>query len=76
MSSRPGNIGRRGTEPGRTGNRLCRSNSLRFERRASALGENFFADPSPEVHMAEPDTATYARKAAFEAERLRRWLGV
>jgi sulfide:quinone oxidoreductase len=45
------------------------------ERRASALEGNFFAEPAPEVHLAEPDTATYTRKVAFEAERLRKWLG-
>lgn len=46
------------------------------ERRASALEGNFFAEPAPEVHMAVPDMETYARKEAFEAERLREWLGV
>jgi len=46
------------------------------ERRASALEGNFFAEPTPEVHLAEPDAETYARKEAFEAERLHEWLGV
>ena len=46
------------------------------ERRASALEGNFFAKPAPAVHMAEPDTATYTRKEAFEAERLQEWLGL
>ena len=46
------------------------------ERRASALEGNFFTEPTPEVHLAEPDAETYARKEAFEAERLHEWLGV
>lgn len=45
------------------------------ERNASALEGNFYAEPQPEVRMAEPDGATYARKEAFETERLREWLG-
>ena len=45
------------------------------ERTASALEGNFYAEPEPELRMAEPDSATYARKEAFEAERLREWLG-
>jgi sulfide:quinone oxidoreductase len=44
-------------------------------RRASALEGNFFAQP-PEVRLAEPDTETFARKQAFETERLRDWLDV
>jgi len=44
-------------------------------RRASALVGNFFAEPTPEVQLAEPDAETYARKEDFEAERLREWLG-
>jgi sulfide:quinone oxidoreductase len=44
-------------------------------RRASALEGHFFAQP-PEVRVAEPDTETFARKQAFEAERLRGWLDV
>lgn len=42
---------------------------------ASALEGNFFAEPKPDLHMAEPDAETYARKLAFEAERLHEWLG-
>lgn len=45
------------------------------ERLASAVEGNFFAEPGPDVHMAEPDADTYARKQAFESERLAQWLG-
>ena len=45
-------------------------------RRAAALEGDFFAQPKPILRMAEPDTETYARKEAFEAERLHTWLGV
>lgn len=45
-------------------------------RRAAALEGDFFAQPKPILRMAEPDTETYARKEAFEAERLQTWLGV
>jgi sulfide:quinone oxidoreductase len=44
-------------------------------QRASALEGQFFAQP-PEVRLAEPDTETFARKQAFETERLRDWLDV
>jgi sulfide:quinone oxidoreductase len=44
-------------------------------QRASALEGRFFAEP-PEVRLAEPDAETFARKQAFEAERLRDWLDV
>ncbi len=42
-------------------------------QRASTLEGHFFAQP-PEVRLAEPDTETFARKQAFETERLRDWL--
>ncbi|MHB1534989.1 MAG: NAD(P)/FAD-dependent oxidoreductase [Acidimicrobiales bacterium] len=45
-------------------------------RRAAALEGDFFAKPKPVLRMAEPDTETYARKEAFEAERLQAWLGM
>lgn len=45
------------------------------ERRASAVEGNFFAEPKPEVRMAEPDAETYAREVSFESERLHEWLG-
>ncbi|MHB1726689.1 MAG: NAD(P)/FAD-dependent oxidoreductase, partial [Acidimicrobiales bacterium] len=63
-----------GSEPARyDGSGYC---FLEFpERRASALEGNFFAKPTPEVHRAAPDAETYARKEAFEAERLQEWLG-
>lgn len=49
---------------------------LEFDgRRAAALEGEFFAQPKPRLRMAEPDADTYARKEAFEAERLREWLG-
>jgi sulfide:quinone oxidoreductase len=44
-------------------------------QRASTLEGHFFAQP-PEVRLAEPDTETFARKQAFETERLRDWLDV
>jgi sulfide:quinone oxidoreductase len=44
-------------------------------QRASALEGQFFAQPS-EVRLAEPDTETFARKQAFETDRLRDWLDV
>jgi sulfide:quinone oxidoreductase len=44
-------------------------------QRASALEGQFFAQP-PDVRLAEPDTETFARKQAFEVERLRDWLDV
>lgn len=43
-------------------------------QRAAILEGNFFAEPKPDVRMAEPDTATFMRKQTFEAERLRDWL--
>lgn len=45
-------------------------------QRAAAVEGNFFAEPKPDVRMAEPDTETFARKQAFETERLRDWLDV
>ncbi|MHB1928238.1 MAG: NAD(P)/FAD-dependent oxidoreductase [Acidimicrobiales bacterium] len=45
-------------------------------RRAATLEGKFFNKPKPILRMAEPDTETYARKEAFEAERLHAWLGV
>ncbi len=45
-------------------------------QRAGALEGKFFAKPKPVLRMAAPDTETYARKEAFEAERLREWLEV
>jgi sulfide:quinone oxidoreductase len=46
------------------------------EQRAAALDGHFSAEPKPDVRMEEPDTETYARKQAFESERLRDWLDV
>lgn len=45
-------------------------------RRAAALEGDFFAKPKPNVRMAEPNAETFARKEAFEAERLQTWLGI
>ena len=45
-------------------------------RRAAALEGEFFAKPKPIMRMAEPNPETYARKEAFEAERLQSWLGL
>jgi sulfide:quinone oxidoreductase len=44
-------------------------------QRASALEGHFFAQP-PEVRLAKPDAETFARKQAFETDRLRDWLDV
>lgn len=44
------------------------------DRRAAALEGDFFADPKPQVRLAEPDTDTFERKQAFESERLHEWL--
>ncbi len=46
------------------------------EQRAAALEGDFFAEPKPDVRMTEPDSETFARKRAFETERLRDWLDV
>ena len=45
------------------------------DQTASALEGNFFAEPKRDLHMAEPGAETYARKLAFESERLHEWLG-
>jgi hypothetical protein len=45
-------------------------------RLAAALEGEFFAKPKPIIRMAEPNPETYARKEAFEAERLQSWLGL
>jgi sulfide:quinone oxidoreductase len=45
-------------------------------QRAAVLEGDFFAEPKPDVRMAEPDSETFARKLAFETERLRDWLDV
>ncbi len=45
-------------------------------RRAAALEGDFFAEPKPDVRMAEPNAETFARKQAFETERLHDWLDV
>jgi len=44
-------------------------------QRAAAVEGEFFAKPKPKLWMAAPDAETYARKHAFEAERLQAWLG-
>lgn len=44
------------------------------EQRAATLEGDFFAEPKPDVSMGEPDTDTFTRKQAFEAERLHNWL--
>lgn len=43
-------------------------------QRAATLEGNFFAEPEPDVQLGEPDTDTFTRKQAFEAERLHDWL--
>lgn len=42
--------------------------------RAAALDGNFFAEPKPQVGLAEPDVQTFERKQQFETDRLREWL--
>jgi len=50
---------------------------LEFDgQRAAAVEGEFFAKPKPKLWMAEPDAETFARKQAFEAERLQAWLGM
>lgn len=44
------------------------------EHRASTLEGHFFTEPA-ELTMAQPTSETYTRKQAFEADRLREWLG-
>ncbi len=46
------------------------------DQRAAVLEGDFFAEPNPDVRMAEPDSETFARKRAFETDRLRDWLDV
>lgn len=46
------------------------------DQRAAVLEGDFFAEPKPDVRMAEPDSETFARKRAFETDRLRDWLDV
>lgn len=62
-----------GTDPARfDGSGYC---FLEFaDRRAAALEGNFFAEPKPQVSLADPSAETYQRKQEFESERLREWL--
>lgn len=45
-------------------------------QQAAALEGDFFAEPKPDVRLGEPDAEGFARKQAFEAQRLRDWLDV
>ena len=68
----------RGRDRRRSGDRFDGTGYCFLEfpgQRASTLEGHFFAQP-PEVRLAEPDTETFARKQAFETERLRDWLDV
>lgn len=44
-------------------------------RKVARVEGNFFAEPKPDVAMAEPTSAAYEAKLAFEAERLTAWFG-
>ena len=36
---------------------------------------NFFAEPAPEVELSEADESRFARKQAYERDRVAPWLG-
>jgi sulfide:quinone oxidoreductase len=36
---------------------------------------DFFAEPEPDVHLSEADEERFARKQAYERERLATWFG-
>ncbi|HEX2275393.1 MAG TPA: FAD/NAD(P)-binding oxidoreductase [Acidimicrobiales bacterium] len=44
-------------------------------RRVAFVEGNFFADPEPDVQLSEADEERFARKQAYERERLAAWLG-
>jgi sulfide:quinone oxidoreductase len=44
-------------------------------RRVAFVEGNFFAEPAPDVHLSEADESRFARKQAYEQERLVAWLG-
>lgn len=43
--------------------------------RVATVTGNFYAHPQPVVTLSPPDTAAYAAKQQWEADRLRTWLG-
>lgn len=44
-------------------------------RRVAYVEGNFYAEPKPDVTLSEADTERFARKQAYELERLDAWLG-
>ncbi|HEX7167556.1 MAG TPA: FAD/NAD(P)-binding oxidoreductase [Acidimicrobiales bacterium] len=44
-------------------------------RKVATVEGNFYGTPKPDVSLSEPDEASFARKQAFEQERLDEWLG-
>ncbi len=44
-------------------------------RRVAFVEGDFFADPEPDVQLSEADEERFARKQAYERERLAAWLG-
>ncbi len=44
-------------------------------RRVAFVEGDFFAEPAPDVHLSEADESRFARKQAYEQERLAAWLG-
>lgn len=44
-------------------------------RRVAFVEGDFFAEPAPDVRLSEADEAGFARKQAYERERLHAWLG-
>jgi sulfide:quinone oxidoreductase len=44
-------------------------------RKVALVEGDFFAEPAPDVHLTDADEEHFARKQAFERERLAAWLG-
>jgi sulfide:quinone oxidoreductase len=44
-------------------------------RQVAVVEGNFFAEPAPDVRLSEADEEQFARKQAYERERLAAWLG-
>ena len=44
-------------------------------RRVAFVEGNFFAEPAPDVQLSEADETRFARKQAYERDRLAAWLG-
>jgi sulfide:quinone oxidoreductase len=44
-------------------------------RRVAYVEGNFFAEPEPDVELSEADESRFARKQAYERDRIAAWLG-